>query len=373
MSKKVIREVDEKYINHVYFYGDVTVESVQELKEKIDLLNEYNEDESYTNPIYLHIHSYGGQLTAGISAMNLIRKSKVPIIAVIDGISASAATFMCIIANYRVIGPFGHILIHELSNGIWGKYSDIEDKYKHATKDMSIIKKIYKKYTKLPNDMLTKLLKRDLFLDAKVCLKYDLVDKILPIKNDIKLPKHLLNIKCNKIIIYQNDIDESTSLNIVDKIYSINHKYKETRISDDGLALNVFISPRPICIYINAEFFHSWREVIPIIDAMSQSKIPIFATVDGICSNAAVLILIAANKKYMHSNSVIKFDKVERDMGINIKDIFVNLKQLKHTVCNLFKAFTKVNSNFLKKIFIENILIDANGAKKIGLIDEIIN
>ena len=38
---------------------------------------------------------------------------------------------------------------------------------------------IYTKYTKIPKTVLKDLLKKDIYLDAKTCLKYGLVDKII--------------------------------------------------------------------------------------------------------------------------------------------------------------------------------------------------
>ena len=41
------------------------------------------------------------------------------------------------------------------------------------------IKDIYKKHTKIPKGQLSKILKHDLWWDAKTCLKYGLVDDII--------------------------------------------------------------------------------------------------------------------------------------------------------------------------------------------------
>ena len=44
---------------------------------------------------------------------------------------------------------------------------------------MEMIKKLYKEYTKVPDKELDEILKHDLWWDAKKCLDYGLIDKIL--------------------------------------------------------------------------------------------------------------------------------------------------------------------------------------------------
>jgi ATP-dependent protease ClpP protease subunit len=70
------------------------------------------------------------------------------------------------------------MLIHQLSSEFWGKMSEITDEYKNLTNVMDKITKMYKKYSKLTPKKLEKLLKHDLWLDAKKSIKYGLADEI---------------------------------------------------------------------------------------------------------------------------------------------------------------------------------------------------
>jgi ATP-dependent protease ClpP protease subunit len=71
------------------------------------------------------------------------------------------------------------MLIHQLSSNLWGKYSEIEDEKKNLDLMMETIRNVYTEYTKVPIEELDEILKHDLMWDAKTCLKYNLVDRIV--------------------------------------------------------------------------------------------------------------------------------------------------------------------------------------------------
>ena len=50
---------------------------------------------------------------------------------------------------------------------------------KNLDKLMETIKKIYSKYTKIPNEKIDEILDHDLWLNADECLEYGLVDEIV--------------------------------------------------------------------------------------------------------------------------------------------------------------------------------------------------
>jgi ATP-dependent protease ClpP protease subunit len=70
------------------------------------------------------------------------------------------------------------MLIHQLSGECWGKMNEIEDEYKNLSQLMNKITNIYETHTNLSSKKLKKLLKHDLWLNAKKSLKYGLVDEL---------------------------------------------------------------------------------------------------------------------------------------------------------------------------------------------------
>ena len=178
----------EKHIavheNKIYYYANVNRESVAELNKKIGEL----ESKSLTlghnldiepPTLKLLINSGGGSITAGISSMDTILRCKVPVETYVDGFCASAATFISVVGGRRFMSRNSYMLIHQLSSSLWGKYSEIEDEKKNLDLMMETIKNVYKEYTRVPMKKLDEILKHDLLWDAKTCLNYGLIDKII--------------------------------------------------------------------------------------------------------------------------------------------------------------------------------------------------
>ena len=175
---KIYRE-----LNHIYFYSEIDRNTVSKLnillreaeeyciitalKLRIDLV-----------PIYLHIYSNGGYIHAAFSTIDVINSSKVPVYSIIEGATASAGTLISIVCKKRYIRPTAYMLIHQLTSEIWGKMDAIIDEYKNLSQLMKRITDIYSEYSSLTTNKLNKLLKHDLWLDAKKSIKYGLVDEL---------------------------------------------------------------------------------------------------------------------------------------------------------------------------------------------------
>ena len=171
--------------NKLYFYSGVTQQHnlqlnkllVSTAQKLITIQNTY----LFEDPakIYLHINSYGGSVFSGFSSVDYIRTSPVPVVSIIDGCAASAATIMSVVAKERYIHEHSFMLIHQLSSGMWGKFEEMKDDMKNNELLMKKIIGIYEENTKIPKSKIAQILKRDLWWDAKTCLKYGLVDDII--------------------------------------------------------------------------------------------------------------------------------------------------------------------------------------------------
>jgi len=172
--------------NKIYFYSEVTRPKILTLNKKIAALNTILLNQANTltldeiqAKIRLHINSYGGSVFAGFSAVDYIRTTSVPVVSIIDGCAASAATLMSVVADERYMHEHAFMLIHQLSSTSWGKYEELKDDMKNNDLLMATIKKIYNKHAKIPKKKLNEILKHDLWFDAKTCLEYGLVDDII--------------------------------------------------------------------------------------------------------------------------------------------------------------------------------------------------
>ena len=177
-------KIDSKN-NNIYYYTEVSRGKNLSLNMKIEELSNDLVSRMHTlrledpGKIYLHINSYGGSVFAGFSSVDYIINSKVPVVSVIEGCAASAATIMSVVASHRQINKHAYMLIHQLSSGMWGKYQEQKDAMENNDRLMKMIIEIYEEHTKIPKKELNKLLKHDLWWDAETCLKYGLVDEII--------------------------------------------------------------------------------------------------------------------------------------------------------------------------------------------------
>ena len=181
-EEDVVADCTKVVGNEMFYYGDITAESILDFTEKFrklesGLLKMSADIIGYTPTIRVNIMSDGGDLFAGFTAMNILQKSRVEVVTIAHGACCSAATFMLLGGKERRIGRNAHILIHQLSTGsFWGKFEEMKDEMRTASKLMDMIRRTYFEHTKIPEKKMKKLLKRDIYLEPEECIKYAIVD-----------------------------------------------------------------------------------------------------------------------------------------------------------------------------------------------------
>ena len=158
----------------VFFYCDVDRDTVAELCVALKKLERELMGEEIPT-IRIHIHSDGGDLHAGLGGMDFIKSLACRTITIAEGVCASAATFLFLGGDQRVVTPNSYLLIHQLGSDFWGKYEDMKDEMGQCDRLMKQMKRIYLGETDLPAEKLDRLMKRDLYLSARKCTKYGLV------------------------------------------------------------------------------------------------------------------------------------------------------------------------------------------------------
>ena len=183
-------ETDEEFVkvqgSDVYFYCEVCEATVLELNMKLkklenDLLHKYLDLGISSAPeIRIFIRSDGGDLHSGLSAMDCIKSfRRVKIRTIADGVCASAATFILLGGRTRYMTENSYILIHQLNmDGSWGKFEDFKDQMENLEQFMDRFRDIYMKNTWIPEHKLSKLLRRDIYMNSKKCLDWGIVDDI---------------------------------------------------------------------------------------------------------------------------------------------------------------------------------------------------
>lgn len=180
-------DLDIKVIkNRIYFYEDITNKSILHLcscLRKLEMqLTTLQNDYSLPEPpmIYLHLQSNGGDAFAGLSAMNAIENTKIPVVCIVDGFVASAATFLLLGATGgRCMRKNSNILIHQIRTEFWGRFDELQDEMRNSKNLMKNIKRIYKQKSNMPLEKIENIIKKEIYLTHKQCLEYGLVTEII--------------------------------------------------------------------------------------------------------------------------------------------------------------------------------------------------
>ena len=170
--------------NRIYFYSGVTRPKILQLNKgifnlNVNMLSKTVPLEYDPPPVMLHINSYGGSVFAGLSAVDYIKNSKVPVHTIIDGCAASAATLMSCVGSHRMMHRNACMLVHQLSGKMWGKFQEMQDDMENSEMLMEKIKNIYREHTKIPKKEMDNILKHDIWWEAEKCLQYGLIDEII--------------------------------------------------------------------------------------------------------------------------------------------------------------------------------------------------
>jgi ATP-dependent protease ClpP protease subunit len=173
--------------NHIYFYADVDSDRCLALIRAVretdaELRSEHLSrglDGQPLTPIWLHVHSYGGDLFTGFSIADQLPMIKSPIYAVVEGICASAATLIVMACDRRFILPSSFMLIHQLSSAVWGTHEQFKDEMALQAKAMDRLVQFYAAHSKVSEEEIRNMLTRDFWMDAETCVSLGFVDEVL--------------------------------------------------------------------------------------------------------------------------------------------------------------------------------------------------
>ena len=181
--------------NKVYFYKSVTRDNVLNLiftlkqtAKKLKNMSEYI-GSSEVSPIYLFINCEGGDYFAGLSAIDGIKTLGYPVYTVIDGMAASAGTFISLAGERRFIMKNSWVLIHQLKTWLGGFYTheSLKEEMDNSNHFMESLHKLYTENTNISKKKLDTFFKSDIYIDSAEAIKLGIVDEIY--KNTLKKQK----------------------------------------------------------------------------------------------------------------------------------------------------------------------------------------
>lgn len=140
--------------------------------------------------IPVFIDSYGGQVYALMSMIDMIKKSELPVATIVEGKAMSCGAVLASSGTkgYRFVAPHATVMIHDVSSKSLGKAEEIKSSA-HEVERLN--KLIYKKMADSAGkdadyfwDLVHKKGRADWYLTPKEMIKYKLADKIgLPTLN----------------------------------------------------------------------------------------------------------------------------------------------------------------------------------------------
>lgn len=136
-------------------------------------------------PVYLFIHSYGGDLDQANYFCDLIECSRIPIVTIAMGVAMSSGFLIFLAGKRRYTFKHSQLLVHSGSAGFQGTAEQIEEAQKNYKKQLDGMKKYILERTSIDEKTFNKNRTKDWYLTAEELVKYNIVDKLIENFSDI--------------------------------------------------------------------------------------------------------------------------------------------------------------------------------------------
>ena len=128
--------------------------------------------------ITLRINSPGGDVFDGVAIYNAIQRHKATVTAYVDGIAASAASFIAMAADRVVMSPHSQMMIHEASGLVIGNADDMRQMSDILDKSSDNIASIYAKKSGGTTEEWRARMKEETWMSDREAVELGLADAI---------------------------------------------------------------------------------------------------------------------------------------------------------------------------------------------------
>ena len=131
--------------------------------------------------------------------------------------------------------------------------------------------------------------------------------------------------------------------------------------------------PSPIFLHINSGG-GELQEGMAAVDAIRNSKIPIYTIIEGEAASAATFLSVSGKKRFMTENSVLLIHQLSSGFWGNmqqLEDEHENNKFFMEKIYSLYSKYTKISRRRLERIMKRDIWWGADKAIKYGFVDAI--
>lgn len=170
----------------------------------------------------------------------------------------------------------------------------------------------------------------------------------------------------NQIYFYSS-VDSASILQLNRRIREIDHRSAIEGVIQER-------PPSPIILHV-ASYGGSIFAGLAGLDAIKQSRVPIFTVVDGCCASAATFLTVAGTKRRIGQYSFMLIHQLSASTWgkyQELKDDQTNFDRLMKMIKDIYMAYTKVPPEKLDEILNHDLWFDANKCLEYGLVDEII-
>lgn len=357
-------------VKHLYFYSSVNDDSVLNLREEVLSACRVSKNGAVhvaPKPILIHIHSYGGSTYSENWLLSLFNHVRVPLCAMVDQMSASAATSLSVMAPYRVGLPHSMSLLHDYATLKLGKREKVLADVSNAERHRTLYKDLYLARTAITDRDMEALLRRDLWLDAKECLRLGIYDRIVAPDRSAEarhamatkyasLPDNMPFIKHNWNTVYSMCDSGPTVVEHLDILLSF--PAQEMRPI-------VYIAPGDgDCDDITSA---------AAIARIQASPVPVFGIVDNQVSWWDMLPILHCHRRYMYETAVLESAMVYTSAwGERLQDIVANANKFRSVIQGCVRERGRPTPDLLNGMFDRHMFLTAEDCLRNGLVDEII-
>ena len=158
-------------MNEILIYGGIGTDVVAR-----DIVTQLNEAEG---PLTVRIDSYGGDVYSGISIMNALRRYPDVVTAYVDGMAASAASYIAVGGSDRlVMSPNSSMLVHGAWTSGAGNAADFEEIAGNLAQITENIAGIYAEKAGNDKEFWLDVMKKDTTYTAEQAVEVGLADEV---------------------------------------------------------------------------------------------------------------------------------------------------------------------------------------------------
>lgn len=166
------------------FYIDYEIEEDYCLMDLSKVIIQMNMEEKDVpveelKPIYLYVHSYGGDIEQANFFCDLCMSSRIPIVTIAMGAAMSAGFLIMLAGHRRYAFKHSQLLVHTGSGTLSGTAEQIEEAQKNYKKQINEMKEYILSRTSIDEKTFNKNKAKDWYLTTEELLKYNVVDKLI--------------------------------------------------------------------------------------------------------------------------------------------------------------------------------------------------